>query len=390
MKLGEVCESISQTFRKQKKEVVLINTSDVLDGEVANHEYVPNENLRGQFKKTFQQDDILYSEIRPRNRRFAYVDFDASDYIASTKLMVIRSNEKVLPQFLFQILKSDEIIDKLQLLAETRSGTFPQIIFSELADLDVRIPPIDEQRTIADTLSALDDRIAANKAINHRLEQMAQAIFKSWFVDFEPWDGTMPNDWREVQLGDIVQSIDNRGKTPPLASEPTDYPIIDVRVLSGSQRVMDFTYCTKFVKAETYNSWFRNGHPQPYDILLSTVGSVAEMKLFLGNRGCIAQNVVGLRSKIPLYLYQYLQYIRNDLVSYDIGSVQPSIKVTHIIKHPVLFPSEETLQRFNEILQPMSESIYETYLQSTRLAALRDTLLPRLMSGELSIADAKR
>ncbi len=169
MRLGEVCESVSLTFRRQLKKVVLINTSDVLDGKVTNHAYVPNENLRGQFKKSFQRNDILYSEIRPKNRRFAFVDFDASDYVASTKLMVIRVNDKVLPEFLFQVLKSDEIIEQLQLLAETRSGTFPQITFSELAALDVRIPSIDEQREIAATLRAFDDKIENNSKINHHL-----------------------------------------------------------------------------------------------------------------------------------------------------------------------------------------------------------------------------
>jgi len=216
---------------------------------------------------------------------------------------------------------------------------------------------------------------------------MAQAVFKSWFVDFEPWGGEMPEDWREIPLGTLVQSIDNRGKTPPLAQEPTDYPIIDVKALSGEQRIVDFNNCTKFVEAETYNSWFRSGHPKPYDILLSTVGSLAEMKLFLGNRGCVAQNVVAFRSDMPLYLYQYLQYIKDDLVSYNIGSVQPSIKVTHIIKHPILVPTKEALQRFNEIARSITEDIYTNHCQNVNLADLRDTLLPRLMSGELSVTD---
>ena len=197
----------------------------------------------------------------------------------------------------------------------------------------------------------------------------------------------MPGDWREVPLGSLVQSIDNRGKTPPLAPQPTDYPVIDVKALSGSQRVVDFNNCTKFVEAETYLSWFRSGHPQPYDILLSTVGSLAEMKLFFGTRGCIAQNVVGFRSKTPLYLYQYLQYIKDDLVSYNIGSVQPSIKVTHIIKHPIIIPADDVLKQFNDIVEPLTYEIYTNHRQSEYLASIRDSLLPRLMSGELSVAD---
>ena len=171
MKLGEVCRSVSQTFRRQQDRVILTNTSDVFDGKVTNHQYVQNENLKGQFKKSFQQNDILYSEIRPKNRRFAFVNFDAKDYIASTKLMVIRANNKVLPQFLFQVLKSDEIINQLQSLAETRSGTFPQITFSELSALDVPIPSIAEQREIAITLTVIDDKIAINAKINRHLPE---------------------------------------------------------------------------------------------------------------------------------------------------------------------------------------------------------------------------
>ena len=95
MPVGEVCSSISDTYREKKNMVTLINTSDVLEGRVLNHERVPNSNLKGQFKKSFQRDDILYSEIRPQNRRFAYVDFSPIDYIASTKLMVIRAKKDV-------------------------------------------------------------------------------------------------------------------------------------------------------------------------------------------------------------------------------------------------------------------------------------------------------
>ncbi len=91
-KIGEICSSISETYSRKADEVVLINTSDVYDGRILNHSYVKNENIKGQFKKTFRLGDILYSEIRPENKRNAFVDFEnTEDYIASTKLMVIRT-----------------------------------------------------------------------------------------------------------------------------------------------------------------------------------------------------------------------------------------------------------------------------------------------------------
>lgn len=91
--IGDVCSTISETYKGNSKKVVLVNTSDVLEGEILNHKKVDNKDLKGQFKKTFEKDDILYSEIRPANKRYGYVDFsDTENYIASTKLMVIRAN----------------------------------------------------------------------------------------------------------------------------------------------------------------------------------------------------------------------------------------------------------------------------------------------------------
>ena len=190
-------------------------------------------------------------------------------------------------------------------------------------------------------------------------------------------------------LGDLITVIDNRGKTPPLTTETFDYPIIDVGALKGSGRIVDFNNCTKYVTKTTYDSWFRSGHPQPWDILISTVGSLAEMKIYLGSKGCIAQNVVALRAKSisPLYLYQYLRFIRADLVAYNIGSVQPSIKVTHIIKHPIFVPETSKLKEFEEVARVITNRLYTNYNECESLKKLRDTLLPKLMSGELDVSN---
>ena len=123
--IGDLCETISNTYRRKDDEVVLVNTSDVLEGKILNHTPVKNKDLKGQFKKTFMRNDILYSEIRPANKRFAFVDFeDTEHYIASTKLMVLRPNTNIiLPRFLFAYLSSSQVLAELQHLAETRSGT---------------------------------------------------------------------------------------------------------------------------------------------------------------------------------------------------------------------------------------------------------------------------
>ncbi|EOT44919.1 restriction endonuclease subunit S [Enterococcus columbae] len=222
--------------------------------------------------------------------------------------------------------------------------------------------------------------------INENLEQQISTIFIKMF-GFNI-DNLVESKFK---LKDLIESIDNRGKTPPLSVKPTSYPIIDVKALSGNVRIVDFNKCSKYVDEETYNNWFRSGHPEQYDILFSTVGSLAEMKLFLGKVGCIAQNVVGFRSRSisPLYLYQYLKYIKNDLVAYNIGSVQPSIKITHIIKYPIYVASQDEINKFDNMSRTITEKIYANCQENENLKQLRDTLLAKLMSGELDVTNAE-
>ena len=167
--IGDVCDTISNTYNSNAQQVVLINTSDVLEGKVLNHIYIPNENLKGQFKKTFEEGDILYSEIRPQNKRYAYIDFAPINYIASTKLMVIRNKNIVKSKYLYYFLQSDKIISELQMLAETRSGTFPQITFNELSKLSIKIPPLPEQDRIISILDSICKKIDIIQQINDNL-----------------------------------------------------------------------------------------------------------------------------------------------------------------------------------------------------------------------------
>ncbi|WP_288984250.1 restriction endonuclease subunit S [uncultured Treponema sp.] len=222
-----------------------------------------------------------------------------------------------------------------------------------------------------------------NKTTNDYLEQQAQAIFKQLFaIKIEN-----VTDSSGIPLGDIVEIIDNRGKTPPLTSERNQFPILDVGALNSFGRIINYKNCSKFVYEHIYNTFFRDGHPQENDILLSTVGSLAQMKFFKGNIGCIAQNVVAFRtSKLsPTYLYEYLKFIRNDLLAYDIGSVQPSIKVTHIIKHLIYIPTDKELNSFDAFSKSLTEQIYNNVCENERLISIRDTLLPKIMSGKLDV-----
>ena len=308
--------------------------------------------------------------------------FLMTDTYMNQSVIACKANENViLPLYLYYNL--DSRYEEFRLLSDgtsTRGGLSGWI----LKRMEIKLPPKPSQKKIIDILYSIDRKIEENKAINNNLEEQLSALFVNMFGhSIDSLDNS------DIKLGDLIESVDNRGKTPPLSDEPTDYPIIDVRALSGNSRIIDYTNCTKYVSKETYNNWFRSGHPKEYDILISTVGSLAEMKIFLGTIGCIAQNVIGFRTKgiSPLYLYQYLNYIKNDLAAYNIGSVQPSIKVTHIIKHSIYVASKEDIEIFDSIARNITKKIFANSQENEALKQMRDTLLPKLMSGELDVSN---
>lgn len=176
--IGDLCSTISKTYKSNDSHVVLINTSDVENGIILNHESVSNSNLKGQFKKTFQKCDILYSEIRPANKHYAFVDIDTtSNYIASTKLMVIRPNEDINPHYLYHILTNPDLIQEMQHLAETRSGTFPQITFeSELSTYQIPLLPKEEQGKLGELFEKIDNQIFHNIKENKMLSTIRDTL----------------------------------------------------------------------------------------------------------------------------------------------------------------------------------------------------------------------
>ena len=138
-KLGEICESITRTSNDLKEQLIFLNTGDVENGEILHSNYSPTTEMPGQAKKLIKKNDILYSEIRPINRHFAYVNFDCEDYIVSTKLMVIKAKDGINSRRLYQFLTFDDTIKALQIEAESRSGTFPQIRFENVSKLHLII-----------------------------------------------------------------------------------------------------------------------------------------------------------------------------------------------------------------------------------------------------------
>ena len=383
MPVGKVCSSISDTYREKKNMVTLINTSDVLEGRVLNHERVPNSNLKGQFKKTFQRDDILYSEIRPQNRRFAYVDFSPIDYIASTKLMVIRAKKDVVsPKYLYYFLKNSSTVAELQLLAETRSGTFPQITFSEVANLTIPVPSLAVQEVIVQTMQCLEDKITCNEQINDNLEQQAQSYFQELFVD------NADPEWAIGTISDLGTVV---GGSTPSKAKPEYYTESGIAWITPKDLSINKSKFVSHGENDITELGLKNSSAAIMPegtVLFSSRAPIGYIAIAAGE---VTTNQ-GFKSVVPKpeigtpFVYFFLKNTLPVIEGMASGSTFKEVSGSTMKNVPAVIPDAETLAKFSDFCAPIfaQQRILEEQNQS--LATLRDNLLPKLMSGEIDVS----
>ena len=309
--------------------------------------------------------------------------------IISQALLLLRANtDVILPQYLQYFFSSKKGYDSIV----SRSSGSVQVNISKRADIEkipLELPPIDEQKMIVGTLSALDDKIERNSKLNHNLEQTARAIFKSWFVDFEPFGGKMPSDWTVGKAEDFFDiSI---GKTPPrkepqwFTVNPRDVVWVSISDMGSSG--MYIADSSEYLTAEAVSRFNVRIVPSG-TVLLSfklTIGRVAIANGEMTTNEAIA-HFKHTDNTATEYLYCYLKTFDYQSLG-NTSSIATAVNSKTIKGMPFVMPDEETLKRFYDTTVSIFGQIRANIEDSTRLAQTRDNLLPRLMSGELSVAD---
>lgn len=383
--IGDLCETVSNTYKRKDQEVVLVNTSDVLEGKILNHQPVPNENLKGQFKKTFQKDDILYSEIRPANKRYAFVDFESTDhYIASTKLMVLRpKTENVIPRYLYAVLTSKKVLDEMQHLAETRSGTFPQITFSsELAPYHVKLPDFEAQKKIVSLLDSIEHKIETNIAINENLEQQAQSYFQELFID------NANQEWTTGTINDLGTVV---GGSTPSKAKPEYYTETGIAWITPKDLSINKSKFVSHGENDITELGLKNSSavimPEG-TVLFSSRAPIGYIAISAGE---VTTNQ-GFKSVVPKpeigtpFVYFFLKNTLPVIEGMASGSTFKEVSGSTMKNVPAVIPDAETLAKFSDFCAPIfaQQRILEEQNQS--LVTLRDSLLPKLMSGEIDVS----
>jgi type I restriction enzyme S subunit len=209
-RIGDICKTNQQTYSVSEKWpfVNYLDTGNLTENRISEIQHIVTgqDALPSRARRKVAVDDILYSTVRPNQRHYGIIKEVLPNMLVSTGFAVITTDKASADSdFLYYYLTQNDIVDGLHAIGEQSVSAYPSIKPSDIEGLEIMLPSLEEQQEIGRTLRALDDKIANNTKINNHLEQMAQAIFKSWFVDFEPFGGVMPDDWRGVPLGEVVE-----------------------------------------------------------------------------------------------------------------------------------------------------------------------------------------
>ena len=341
----------------------------------------------------FQENDILISNIRPYFRKIWKADRRGC---CSNDVLCIRANNNVDAEFLYYLLSQDLFF--AYVMSGANGSKMPRGDKQQIMNWEIEIPSEKEdQRRIASILSSLDRKIELNNKINADLEEMAQAIFKNWFVDFEPFKdgkfvdselGMIPEGWKVGSIGDIVEFQNGFAFSSKDFSEYGEYKIITIKSVQdgcllseGSSKISEYP-----TKMPAYCKL------QSGDILLSLTGNVGRCCLVTEPHLLLNQRVAKIKAKESFdnsfsYALFRLKETKELLISISRGTAQANLSPVEASKLPMVIPSKDARKKFSMFSDSIMDKIISIHIENRTLSLLRDTLLPRLMSGELEIPE---
>lgn len=340
--------------------------------------------------KLMPQDIVLTTRGTVGNVGFYGDDVPYSNMRINSGMVIIRPGEDFDTMFLYLYLRSCYF--RAQITQFQSGSAQPQLPISTLQKMKVIKPDIAAQRRIASILSSLDRKIELNNKINADLEEMAQAIFKNWFVDFEPFKdgkfvdselGMIPEGWKVGRLTEIASYMNGLAmqKFPPENNEDS-LPVLKIKELGQGFCGTDSDRCSCNIKDECK---IHNG-----DVIFSWSGTLL-VDVWCGGDCGLNQHLFKVTSKdYPKWFYYY--WTKHHLqefihIAKDKAVTMGHIKRGHLEEALVAIPDNDSMERAHELFEPILSKMISLRLENSRLSLLRDTLLPRLMSGELEVPE---
>lgn len=347
---------------------------------------------------TPQEDDIVFTNEATLNL-YAIIPKGFHGCLGR-RLGLIRPDKSVVSvKYLFYYFFSPEWRNTIA-QNKVSGATVERILMTKFPSFRVKLPSMSIQNKIASILSSLDDKIEVNKRMNENLEQQAQALYKSWFVDFEPFKdgefveselGMIPKGWRVVSFKDVCLNITDGVHNTVKDDLNGNYYLLSCKNIKGG--ILSIGENERRIDKATFEKLRKRTKLQRGDILLSSVGTIGEILLL----SCDPVNYEFQRSVAILkpnpelisspFLFYSMKNLRDTIVYAAHGAVQQCLFISDIANLKTIYPNHTEISRFTDVASIIENKIAMNQEESRRLAQLRDTLLPRLMSGELKVKD---
>ena len=381
-KLGDICKSNIHSYSEKDNWAFVnyLDTGNITENKISDIQFIDlsSESLPSRARRKVQLNDIIYSTVRPNQKHFGIIKNQPETFLVSTGFAVLHINKIIAdPNFIFYNLIQNENTESLHAIAEQTTSAYPAIKPSDIENLSIKVPPLPTQQKIARILSSLDDKIELNNKINTNLEQKAGTLFKNWFVDFEPFGGKMPEGWKEADIYSIANIIYGSPFASKLFNtEKNGKPIIRIRDLKDQ-------HSDVYTPEERDDAYLI----QPKDIV---VGMDGEFRPYIwgsepgwrNQRVCVFENK---RPKGKAFLYFSIKPLLDVVEKTQVATTVIHIGKKDFDKFQITLPTEEILDKFDELTDPILDQIVANRLENHRLTELRDTLLPKLMNGEIEV-----
>ena len=402
-KLEEIALTNTSTIGKDcnLNEILYLDTGSVTEGRYDIPKSISLSDAPSRAKRVVKNNDIIYSTVRPNQKHYGLIVNPKHNLIVSTGFCVI-SPIKVNPKFLYYYLTTDEMTNYLQTIAEGSTTTYPSIKPSVLEGIEINLPPLPEQKAIANIISAIDDKIENNLAINKTLEDMAMALYKHWFVEFGPFQdgefidselGLIPKGWEVKRIGDLIEVINGFAFKSKWFQDHGE-KVVKIKNISNNVVNINNCNCISSNKALEVHEKFKIS---PGDFLIAMTGAevgktgvVPDYKesLWLNQRvGMLKDKAFKNSSILVGKILQSKEY-------YDIiqglayGSAQPNISSSGIENIEIILPID--FESIDDLIQEFvhtQDKIIHNLTENLTLTKLRNTLLPKLISGEVRLKE---
>ena len=359
------------TSKDNWEKALYLDTGNITENKIDEMQEFDCSSLPSRARRKVKHGDIIFSTVRPNQKHYGYITNPVPNLLVSTGFAVISVNQELAnSKFIYYWLSQDEIVEYLHNIAEQSVSAYPSIKASDICNLEIKLPPLEYQSKVASILSTLENKISLNHWINGNLEQQAQALFKAWFVDFEPFKngkfvdselGKIPEGWKVGQLDELVEIKYGKDHKKLL---PGNIPVY------GSGGIM------RHVNMPIY---------EKESVLIPRKGSLNNV-LYVNHPFWTVDTMFYTRMKIngiAKFIYLFISPI--DLLSMNNGSAVPSMTTEILSKIRLVIPSKNIFDNFESLVAPSFDKIGSCNKEICKLSNLRDTLLPKLLSGELSI-----